>query len=208
VSAQLNEELKRRELDGDTGGLDSFNSELYDHLKRRPEFTDRVLYNQLSTRVNVEENVFNSWREQVDSATKLEPTEGQTPGEVIQLVLKALQDCDYPYEGHGVEVLQKFSSDACIASPNKINAEMLYRYLQDSKFKVLLEWVNLIYSKKLDTSLDDQRAYQELRLKSGSDKEWKVCNFMLAQKNGVWLIEHIRVRGVSGEPTRTLDLEN
>lgn len=233
VVQQLKDEIRRREMDGDASGLDEFNSDLYDHLKRRPEFVDRVLYDKLSERIDVEENVFSKWRQQFNSTTKLEPTAGQTPGEVIELVLRALQDVDYPHEGHGVEVLQTFSSDACIASKKKINEEMLYRcdaatragvrasclaprrplrapptrplpplcaprarsYVKDSKYRILLDWVNVMYSKKLDTSYEGKRAYQELRLKSGASGQWIVINFMLGLYDDIWLIDHLRVRG-------------
>jgi hypothetical protein len=127
LSGQLSDELRRREQTAEEPGLDAFNSGLYAHLRRRPEFADRELYNELSNRVDVSENVFNSWREQVNATTRLEPRAGQTPGEVIELVLRALQDCDYPHEGHGIDVLQRFSSEACIASPNKISSEQLSR---------------------------------------------------------------------------------
>lgn len=62
----------------------------------------------------------------------------------------------------------------------------------------MLEWVNVLYSKKLETSIEGKRAYQELRLKSGASGEWTVVNFVLgATEHGVWLIDHIRVRGAA-----------
>ena len=78
-------------------------------------------------------------------------------------------------------------------------ASCIYRYVQESKFKILLEWVSMLYSKKLDTSLEGKRAYQEVRLKSASTGEWTVINFMLGlHDESLWLIDHVRVRGSSG----------
>lgn len=202
TSQALNDELRRREESESCEGLSEFNAGLYEHLRRRPEFANRELYNELSSRVNVSEQVFNSWRDQVNATTRLEPEAGQTPGEVVSLVLRALQDCDYPRDGHGIEVLQAFSSDVCIASSSKISSEMLYRYVKGSKFRILLDWVNVLYSKKLETSLEGRRAYQELRLKSGTSGKWESVNFMLGNsaEDGLWRIEHIRVKGALSEP--------
>ncbi|KAG8461038.1 hypothetical protein KFE25_003607 [Diacronema lutheri] len=198
TSQALNDELRRREESEACPGLGEFNVELYEHLRRRPEFADKALYTELSSRVDVAEEVFKSWRDKVNSTVRLQPQAGQTPGEVVGLVLRALQDCDYPHDGHGVDVLQSFSSDVCVASRAKISAEMLHRYIKGSKFRILLEWVAIHYSKKLETSLEGRRAYQELRLKSSASGDWSSVNFMLgATDDGRWLIDHIRVRGVT-----------
>ena len=80
------------------------------------------------------------------------PNEEQTPGEVIELVLRALRDVDWPRAGHGVEILQSYSGPGSILGENRpeVTAQMLQDYFEASKYGILLDWVAIQYLRKLE----------------------------------------------------------
>jgi hypothetical protein len=47
---------------------------------------------------------------------------------------------------------------------------MLLSYFRDSKYSILLEWVSVLYPKKLELSLDKTKAMQQTKLKAPSGK--------------------------------------
>ena len=116
--------------------LSSFTDELYAHLSKRPEYATSEFYKGIKSRVDVTEPMYSELdrrREMLTNASLPNPSLG--PNDVIDLVLRALQDVDYPYEGHGVEVLMNCTGPGSSINPGsqKVSPEMLYKYFETSK---------------------------------------------------------------------------
>jgi len=185
--------------------MKEFNNELYAHLNKRPEYETSELYSQLRKRQDVDDPLYSeleSRREMLANAPL--PNEEQTPGEVIELVLRALRDVDWPREGHGVEVLQNYSGPASILGENRpeVTARMLLDYFVSSKYAILLDWTAIQYTRKLELSLDKKRALQQLRLSSGASGESVPVIFQLSKhqtaQGSVWLIDQLLVKTTAG----------
>jgi len=180
--------------------MKDFNNELYAHLNKRPEYETSELYSQLRKRQDVDDPLYSeleSRREMLSNAPL--PNEEQTPGEVIELVLRALRDVDWPREGHGVEVLQNYSGPASILGENRpeVTPEKLLDYFASSKYSILLQWVSITYTRKLEGSLDKNRALQQLRLATAQGESVAVT-FQLSKhqtaQGSVWLIDQLLVK--------------
>jgi hypothetical protein len=154
-----------------------FNKELYAHLSKRPEYENSQVYASLRKRQDVDDPIYSELqarREMLSNTPR--PNENQTPGEVIELVLRALRDVDWPRPGHGVDVLRNYSGPASILGPNaelekgqpEVTSKLLIEYFAESKYSILLDWVSISYTHKLDLSFDKKRALQRLRLASAS----------------------------------------
>ena len=184
--------------------MKEFNSDLYAHLNKRPEYETSELYSQLRKRQDVDDPLYSeleSRREMLANAPL--PNEEQTPGEVIELVLRALRDVDWPRDGHGVEVLQNYSGPGSILGENRpdVTAQMLLDYFASSKYAILLDWVAIQYLRKLELSLDKKRALQQLRLTSRMGEAVGVT-FQLSKhdtpQGSVWLIDQLLVKTGAG----------
>lgn len=193
-----------------------FNDKLYEHLGRRPEYETSEMYAELRKRTDVTDPIISelqgkllSWREMLTDAPM--PSPMQTPGEVIEIVLRALRDLDWPRPGHGVELLMRYSSDASILAgtgveDGGVSAEMQGRLLDyfksDSRYSVLLDWKGINYHKKLDLSTCKTRALQQLKLTSAAGETVPVT-FQLSKHptpaGKVWKIDQLLVKSV-GEP--------
>ena len=184
----------------ESGELEDFNNELYAHLNKRPEYETSELYSALRKRQDVDDPLYSELqaRRESNEETPL-PNEDQTPGEVIELVLRALRDVDWPREGHGVEVLQTYSGPASILGEDRpdVTAQMLLDYFGASKYSILLNWVAITYTRKLELSLDKKRALQRLRLTSSEGDKTEVT-FQLSkhqtEQGLVWLIDQLLVK--------------
>ena len=202
------DELKRRGVDSpepsDAAGAmptdEDFNSELYAHLDKRPEYATSEFYKGLRSRLDVEDPTYDELarqRELLANTTQPNPTQG--PSEVIELVLRALHDVDYPYPRHGIEVLMNYTGPGSSISPtqDRVTPEMLYTYFEESKYRILLEWRNIQYLRKLDVSLDNKRAFQPTKLKA-LDDTWVPVTFQLSKydtaEGDVWLIDQFLVK--------------
>ncbi len=191
--------------------LDRFNKDLYEHLTRRPEYENSEMYAELRKRVDVDDPIYSELkarREMLASSPTPSPT--QTPGEVIEIVLRALRDLDWPRPGHGVELLMSYSSKASILSgtgsgegeSGEITAQMLLDYFTGgSSYAILLNWVSINYHKKVQLSVDGRRALQQLRLVSADGTSVPVT-FQLAKRTNeegaeVWLIDQLLVKSLS-----------
>jgi len=191
LSRQLNEQLE----------LNEFTKGLYDHLNKRPEYETSEFYSVLRKRQDVDDPLYSELearREMLSNAPL--PNEEQTPGEVIELVLRALRDVDWPRDGHGVEVLRNYSGPASILGDEaEVTAEMLLEYFLSSKYSILLDWVAIQYKRSLDLNVDKTRALQQLRLTSSKGDTVPVT-FQLSKhqtKQGtVWLIDQLLVKSV------------
>jgi len=181
--------------------VDKFNSELYSHLSKRPEYETTEMYSSLRKRIDVEDPLYNELkrrREMLENAP--EPCATQTPGEVIELVLRALRDVDWPRENHGAELLRSYSGPASILGDGRpdVTAKMLVDYFASSKYSILLDWVSLQYRRKLAISFDKKRALQQLILTSSSGESvpvtFQLSKHPTADGEEVWLIDQLLVK--------------
>jgi hypothetical protein len=94
------EELEARE----------FTTDLYAHLQKRPDYEMSEMYKSLRSRVDVPDSILSDL-EKVKDRDAAVPTAGQTPNEILDLVLIALRE-DRESTGNvtaGVETLMRFS---------------------------------------------------------------------------------------------------
>ena len=187
----------------DSVQLSQFNNELYAHLGKRSDYETSELYSSLKRRVDVDDPLYSELsarREMLESNPASLPTADQTPGEVIETVLRALRDVDWPHPAHGIEVLRNYSGIASILGDEKkeeVTAQMLLEYFEESRYRILLEWVSIQYLKKLELSLDRKRALQQIRLKSATGESIPVT-FQLSKymrpEGEVWLSDQLLVK--------------
>ena len=192
--------------------LSAFTDELYDHLSKRPEYSTSEFYKGIKSRVDVDDPMYSELeqrREMLTNASLPDPTLG--PNDVIDYVLRALQDVNYPYDGHGVEVLMNCSGSGSSINneQSKVSPEQLYEYFETSKYRILLEWSSIQYLGKLEMSLDNKRGLQRVKMSSPSGVSVPVT-FQLSKYETpagiVWLIDQFLVksgdrRGDPGGPS-------
>ena len=177
-----------------------FNKDLYEHLGKRPEYETSELYAALRKRQDVDDPLYSELeKRRATGATTPMPNSEQTPGEVIELVLRALRDVDWPSEGHGVDVLQNYSGPGSILGEDRpdVTAQILLDYFASSRYVILLNWVAIQYTRKLELSFDKKRALQRLRLTS-SEGDKTELTFQLSKHQTaqglVWLIDQLLVK--------------
>lgn len=181
--------------------LNDFTKDLYAHLNRRPEYETSEIYAALRKRQDVADPLYSELearREMLSNAPL--PNEDQTPGEIIELVLRAMRDVDWPRPAHGVEVLRNYSGPGSILSDGEeVTAEMLLDYFQSSQYSILLDWVSIQYKRKLELSVDKNRALQQLRLTPASGEPVPIT-FQLSkhstEQGTVWLIDQLLVKSL------------
>lgn len=192
--------------------LSAFTDDLYEHLSKRPEYSTSEFYKGIKSRVDVDDPMYSELEQRREMLTNValpDPTLG--PNDVIDYVLRALQDVNYPYEGHGVEVLMNCSGSGSSINneQSKVSAEQLYEYFETSKYRILLEWSSIQYLGKLEMSLDNKRGLQRVKMSSPSGVSVPVT-FQLSKyetpAGTVWLIDQFLVksgdrRGDPGGPS-------
>jgi len=89
-SAAAEEDSLARDLAEEIGTWE-FTSELYAHLQRRPDYETSELYKALRNRIDVVDPIYSNLEEAKGREAAV-PTPGQTPGEIIDLVLIALRE--------------------------------------------------------------------------------------------------------------------
>lgn len=189
LTRDLAQELETRE----------FTSDLYAHLQKRPDYETSALYKSLRSRVDVPDPIYSDL-EKVKDRDMAVPTVGQTPTEIIDLVLIELREdrssSDNP--AAGVETLMRFSGPgSSIHMGGKVTPPMLLDYFRESKYKVLLQWVSIAYPKKLELSLDKTKALQQTKLKTPSG-DWVPVTFQFTKHDitggPIWLIDQVLVK--------------
>ena len=79
----------------------------------------------------------------------------------------------------------------------EVTVEMLLNYFATSKYSILLDWVSITYTRKLDISIDKKRALQQIRLTSANGDAVPVT-FQLSihetPQGNVWLIDQLLVK--------------
>ncbi|EOD05944.1 hypothetical protein EMIHUDRAFT_453564 [Emiliania huxleyi CCMP1516] len=202
-SAAAEEDSLARDLAEEIGTRE-FTSELYAHLQRRPDYETSELYKALRNRIDVVDPIYSNLEEAKGREAAV-PTPGQTPGEIIDLVLIALREdrADRSNPAAGVETLMRFSGPgSSIHMGSSVTAPMLLGYFQDSKYAVLLDWVSVSYPKKLELSIDKKKALQQCLLRGRSGEAVPVT-FQFTKHETVdgqiWLIDQVLVKGVSAD---------
>lgn len=113
--------------------MQEFNKGLYAHLNKRPEYETSNMYSALRKRQDVDDPLYSELKERREMLANAPlPNEDQTPGEVIELVLRALRDVDWPRPGHGAEMLMTYSGPASILGNDgtAVTADMVRRRTQ------------------------------------------------------------------------------
>lgn len=180
--------------------MKDFNNELYSHLNKRPEYETSEMYSALRKRQDVDDPLYSELEARRETMAETpSPNEDQTPGEVIELVLRALRDVDWPSAGHGVKILQTYSGPASILGDDRpdVTVQKLLDYFATSKYLILLEWVAIQYTRKLELSLDKNRALQRLRLTGRAGEAVEVTFQLSKHQTGygeVWLIDQLLVK--------------
>jgi hypothetical protein len=199
-SKKLYDALKKRDDGVVDPELSTFTDDLYAHLSKRPEYATSEFYKGLKARVDVDEPLYSELdrrRDMLMNASSPNPSMG--PSDVIELVLLALQDVDYPYSGHGIDVLLNFTGPGSSIKAEEANVtpDVLLKYLETTKYRILLDWVTIQYPKKLEMAFNGKRAFQQLRLKS-LNGAWVTVVFQLKQheisSGTIWLIDQFLVK--------------
>lgn len=188
--------------------LSEFTDELYAHLSKRPEYSTSEFYKGIKSRVDVDDPMYSELeqrREMLTNASLPDPTLG--PNDVIDYVLRALQDVNYPYEGHGVEVLMNCSGSGSSihTKQSKVSPEQLYEYFETSKYRILLQWSSIQYLGKLEMSLNNKRGLQRVKMSAPSGVSVPVT-FQLSkyetEAGMCWLIDQFLVKSADrrGDP--------
>lgn len=181
-------------------GVKDFNNELYKHLSRRPEYEAKEMYSSLSKRIDVDDPLY----DELQKCRKLisesvAPNPDLTASEIIEIVLRALRDVDFPSPAHGVEVLTNCSSPASIIGSGvpqgDLTSTILLDYFRTSKYKILLEWVSISYIRKIEFSLDKKRALQQIKLKN-SEGIIVPVTIQMSKTGELWLIDQLLVKTV------------
>jgi len=191
VSKDLYDEITSREVK-------SFNDELYRHLAMRDEYQDKELEKALAQRVDVDNPLTARFEENKVGARKTSPDPLLTPTEVIDLVLLALREKREVGDSSGTAILQRFMGPgSSIHTGTGVSSTMLEEYFAETQYAILLDWVSVQYTRKLEVSLDKRRARQQLRLKNAAGV-WVPVAFQLAKHDmpvgSVWLIEQMMVK--------------
>lgn len=175
-------------------------AEIYDALAAKTDFprVAKKLQEALQNRSLVDEAA--APRQVGD----FEPSSGQTPGEVISGVLRALRDDgvkdDGTLEYGGVETLLKFTSSASsLGATEAHNPVAIAQFFSRSEYSILLTWDNIVFPSPLRLSLDGTKAYQTTKLRDAKTSAWHKVKWCLSlrdedeNKDGKWLIDTIIV---------------
>lgn len=133
-----------------------------------------------------------------------EPSSGQSPGEVISGVLRALRDDgvkdDGTLEYGGVETLLKFTSSASsLGADESKNPVAIAQFFSKSEYSILLNWDNIVFPSPLRLSIDGTKAYYITKLRDAKTGDWQKVKWSLSlcdedeKKDGKWLIDTIMV---------------
>lgn len=133
-----------------------------------------------------------------------EPSSGQSPGEVISGVLRALRDDgvkdDGTLEYGGVETLLKFTSSASsLGADESKNPVAIAQFFSRSEYSILLNWDNIVFPSPLRLSIDGTKAYQTTKLRDAKTGDWQKVKWSLSlcdegeSEDDKWLIDTIMV---------------
>jgi len=128
------------------------------------------------------------------------PDPKYTPSEVVIAVLDALQNNNSPDTNHGISVLFAFTSPASASVGSDISD--FASYIPTSKYKILLNWDERMFEKKISYSADKKKAYLDVKIRDKDTREWDVVSWVLSSRaqqgrlgGEVWLVDSMLVRG-------------
>lgn len=194
------------ELEDFDAEMDMFNSEAYEQLRQSTQFEeilkDKEMWQSLQGRIDENEALYSSIK-----SRPTKPEVGQTPGEVIEIVLLALQTISESPTVDGLQVLMNYCSEASACNEHNTSMERLGDYISTSKYRILIQWDQIMFSKVLDVTRDGNKAYQTVRLRSSTNQEWVTVTFSLSRhecfatvsdsgvvEGAIWLIDGFRVK--------------
>uniref|UniRef100_A0A7S3K6L4 Uncharacterized protein n=1 Tax=Aureoumbra lagunensis TaxID=44058 RepID=A0A7S3K6L4_9STRA len=198
-------EQRKRSMDDKDSMADK---SIYDALAKKADFpriskklnealANRSLFlgQQELSKTSLNETVFNDFL----------PSSGQSPGEVITGVLRALRDDGIePEEGafqcRGVETLLKFMSPKSELGGPDADPVSIATFFSNSEYDVLLNWNDIVFDTPLRLSTDSTKAYQTTRLKNSKNGEWKKVKWNLSLQSrsnddggDYWLIDSMTI---------------
>lgn len=182
------------------GNVTFTNKELYKTLKERVLESPSAFVDLVSPPEEDEEgSVAPQDAEEGYRPPKTVPDPELTAGEVVTVVLEALNHNDTPDKNAGVKLLFGYSSPGSILrSPVKApTIEEYADFLNTSEYKVLLHHHSVLID-KADYSYDKKKAFFTVRLKTGNGRKFTSVNFILSTKGSneddSWLIDSILIR--------------
>ena len=95
---------------------------------------------------------------------------------------------------NGFKVLSKFTSSA--SSLEGATDDDLIAYVQGSKYKILCNWNDRVFAKKIEMSANRKKAYLTVRLQSLTEAKWHSCSFVLSESaiEKHWLVDSFLVK--------------
>ncbi|GMI56357.1 hypothetical protein ScalyP_jg524 [Parmales sp. scaly parma] len=162
---------------------------IYEQLKRRVLDTPAALSEFLSRAKGIDLDL----SEFLQNLPQ-EPSPSLTPSEVVIAVLDALKANEASSSNNGFKVLSKFTSSA--SSLEGATDDDLIAYVQGSKYKILCNWNDRVFAKKIEMSANRKKAYLTVRLQSLTEAKWHSCSFVLSESaiEKHWLVDSFLVK--------------
>ena len=151
----------------DSGVADS---EIYETLARKGDFP--LVSKQLNEALQNRSMGTNTFLPPVLTSpdwSEFAPSSGQTPGEVISGVLRALREGNRvaeveETENTGVPTLLRFLSPASSFGSEPVDDEDFIAFVMDSEYDILLRWEDLSFKGTMNLNVDGNRAFQTVQL--------------------------------------------
>ena len=192
----------------DSGVADS---EIYETLARKGDFP--LVSKQLNEALQNRSMGTNTFLPPVLTSpdwSEFAPSSGQTPGEVISGVLRALREGNRvaeveETENTGVPTLLRFLSPASSFGSEPVDDEDFIAFVMDSEYDILLRWEDLSFKGTMNLNVDGNRAFQTVQLQDPSGL-WVKTKWALSLRDaadckelcdtsddGYWLIDNVMV---------------
>ena len=139
------------------------------------------------------------------------PSSGQTPGEVISGVLKALREGALRADrvlaaSSGVATLLRFMSPASsFGSESDVDDAAFIEFVAESEYDILFKWESMRFDKNIRLSFDGKKAFQQVLLLDEESKDWARVKWQLSLRDradckesckseeDVWLVDNVSV---------------
>ena len=186
-------------------------SEIYETLARKGDFP--LVSKQLNEALQNRSMGTNTFLPPVLTSpdwSEFAPSSGQTPGEVISGVLRALREGNRvaeveETENTGVPTLLRFLSPASSFGSEPVDDEDFIAFVMDSEYDILLRWEDLSFKGTMNLNVDGNRAFQTVQLQDPSGL-WVKTKWALSLRDaadckelcdtsddGYWLIDNVMV---------------
>ena len=176
----------------DSGVADS---EIYETLARKGDFP--LVSKQLNEALQNRSMGTNTFLPPVLTSpdwSEFAPSSGQTPGEVISGVLRALREGNRvaeveETENTGVPTLLRFLSPASSFGSEPVDDEDFIAFVMDSEYDILLRWEDLSFKGTMNLNVDGNRAFQTVQLQDPSGL-WVKTKWALSLRDAADCKEH------------------